>query len=151
MCACLDGAQSFIECIGDFVSLLSDSEETVRINGYVALIKMSEFLDIRENVVQMNVIEVLIDKLVFEKSDIVMKHILILLGILCDTATSLQRLLKTSVISRLKGHIKSKNMSVAFNAIHVIYYISCKHEGKKAIFKDDMIPILFPLINEADL
>ena len=151
MCNCNEGRIALVENVRDFVLLLSDSEEKIRINGYNSLISLSEFRDECEKVVSNNVIEVIIDKLVFEKSKEVMKCILKLLNNLSKSEQSIVRLLKTSVITRLNSHVQSQDKDISFLAVMNLYNISCKYEGKQAIFSEKSIAILCKLINEEHL
>lgn len=90
-------------------ALFDDDVIQIRWNAYSVLIYLADFKEGIERVIAFNVIQTLVDKLIFEKEESILVRILQLLQVLLEGEKAPGVVLSTPALPRLNTHLASKN------------------------------------------
>lgn len=98
--------------------------------------------------ISFDVIQILIDKLVFEKEEIILVLILYLLKILLEGEKAPAIVLSTQALSRLNSHLTSKNKKIRELAALCLGSISYNERGKEMTIKAGSIDPLCKMLHD---
>jgi len=150
--ACTEKGRNILierKVIPDIRKLFDDSEVQIRKNAYICLINLSEFTFGIDSVIDFDILPVLIDKLVMEKDEGILVLILRLLKILAEGEKAPIILLNTPSLSRLNGHLISKNKYIRELAAKNLGSISYNMRGKeRTIEAKSIAPLCKMLFDE---
>jgi len=129
-------------------NLFDDPVTQIRYNAYTCLINLAQFVYGINAIIDADILRVLVEKLVYEREEIILILILKLMNILLegDLATSL--LLNTLVLTRLNMHLTSKNWEIRKMAAENLGSISYNVMGKRATIEAESIHPLCEMLTD---
>ncbi len=129
-------------------NLFDDPVTQIRYNAYTCLINLAQFVYGINAIIDADILRVLVEKLVYEREEIILILILKLMNILLegDLATSL--LLNTLVLTRLNMHLTSNNWEIRKMAAENLGSISYNVMGKRATIEAESIPPLCEMLTD---
>jgi len=108
--------------IKNLAKLVDDVIPIIRMNIYESLFNLSEHVDGTNGVLENNILEILVDKLLEEKEEDILLMILQLMKRLLYGEGAVPRILKTQAITRLMILLEKTNDLVSFNVMKKILY-----------------------------
>lgn len=134
--------------LGNISKMFEDKVVKIRHNAYSALINLAEFTFGIESIVYTDILRILVEKLVEEKEDDILCLIMQLLNILLEGEQATDLVLSTPVLSRLNGHLASKNWRIRRLAAENLGSISYNVIGKKSTIEAKSIPPLCQMLSD---
>ena len=129
-------------------NLFDDPVIQIRYNAYTCMINLAQFVYGINAIIDADILRVLVEKLVYEREEIILILILKLMNILLegDLATSL--LLNTLVLTRLNMHLTSNNWEIRKMSAENLGSISYNVMGKRATIEAESIPPLCEMLTD---
>lgn len=129
-------------------NLFDDPVIQIRYNAYTCMINLAQFVYGINAIIDADILRVLVEKLVYEREEIILILILKLMNILLegDLATSL--LLNTLVLTRLNMHLTSNNWEIRKMSAQNLGSISYNVMGKRATIEAESIPPLCEMLTD---
>ena len=136
--------------IVDITKLFEDDVVAIRSNAYHTLIFLSEFMYGISSVIdyEINVIEILVNRLVLEVEESILVLVLKLMNILLEGGRSQSIILTTLAHPRLNEHLGSENEVIRALAARNLGSISFNERGKEATIKAETIPLLCKMLHD---
>ena len=94
--------------------LIDDSLPEIRRNSYDTMLNLSEFIEGIEHILEGDILNQLVDKIIEEKDLSILRKVLLLIKNLLYGEKGTEKALKTSIISRLSSLLDDKNDHVIF-------------------------------------
>ena len=132
------------------VTKLFEDEFVIRANAYSTLISTADFMFGIDSIIdyEINVIQILVDRLVLEQEEDILILVLTLMKRLLEGARASSIILTTLVHSRLNDHLSSKNKRIRELAALNLGSISFGERGKEATIKAESIPLLVKMLDD---
>ena len=134
--------------IKELAKLFNDPVERIRRNAYEALIYMSEQREGCESVANEGIIQILVDKLVTEKSEKVIIQTLILIKQLLYSSKGQMLALGTPIISRIKKLLDFLSSELKRLSAEVLAALSFSYPGKLRVIEQGCIVPLGDLLSD---
>jgi hypothetical protein len=134
--------------IKELAALFNDPIERIRHNAYEALIYLSEQREGCESVARVGIIEILVDKLITEKSEKVIIQTLILIKQLLYAEKGPEMALGTPIISRVKKLLDYLSSELKRLSAEVLAAISFSYPGKLRVIDQGCIGPLADLLSD---
>ena len=135
--------------IKELASLFNDPVERIRRNAYEALIYLSEQREGCENVAREGLLELLVDKLITEKSEKVIIQTLILIKQLLYAERGPELALGTPIISRVKKLLDYLSSELKRLSAEVLAALSFSYPGKLRVIEQGCITPLGDLLSDS--
>lgn len=130
--------------------LFNDSVTKIRNNAYSCLINIAQFQFGIQAAIDAEILKVLVEKLVEEKSEEILILILTLLAIVIEGELATDLVLNTSVLPRLNTHLTSKNCDIRQLAAENLGSISYNESGKEYTIQANSIPLLCNMLTDGN-
>lgn len=134
--------------IKELAGLFSDPVERIRRNAYEALIYLSEQQEGCENVANEGLLEILVDRLITEKSEKVIIQTLILIKQLLHSRHGPELALGTPIISRVKKLLDYLSSELKKLSAQTIAALSFSYPGKLRVIEQGCITPLGDLLSD---
>jgi hypothetical protein len=128
--------------------LFDDKVTKIRHNAYTCLINLAQFTYGIQNIIDSDILRILVDKLIKEKEYSILVLILKLINILLEGAIATDLILQCPALSRLNGHLKSKNWEIRKLAAENLGSISYNQHGKEQTISAESIPPLCEMLSD---
>jgi hypothetical protein len=128
--------------------LFDDRVVQIRANAYKAMINLAEFTYGIDSIIQFNIVSVLINKLVEEKSDEILILILELIQILLHGENSALVVQGSEILGHLNGHLTSEHYRIREMAAMCLGSISYNTIGKEQTIEAGSIPPLCDMLTD---
>lgn len=135
--------------IPSIIKLINDKLEAIRLNSYNALLNLTATVTEMDAVLQTNLVEQLVDKLLEEKSPSVLLKTLKMLNQLLYGEGGTQQALKTECIKRLLGVHNHANPLIRESVVSNLACISYNEKGKSDVVEKGAIPLLCQMLSDA--
>ncbi len=121
ICSVFRGREQIIEndYIKNLAKLVDDAIPIIRLNIYESLFNLTQHVDGRQAVLNNNILEILVDKLLEEKEEDILLVILQLMKRILEGEGAVPRILKTQAITRLLILLEKTNQNVRI----MIYFL----------------------------
>lgn len=130
----------------EIAKLFNDSGESIRKNAYDSLLYLSDERAGCEGVTECAIIEILVDKLLTEKTTSILKLTLMLIDRLCSVTNGPFRALTTPIIPRLKNLLDHTNSEIQMLAAQNLASLSFSYPGKTRVIDHNCVGPLADLI-----
>lgn len=136
--------------IVDVTKLFEDEVVAIRSNAYHTLINLADFMYGISSIIdyEINVIEILVNRLVLEVEEPILVLVLKLMNVLLEGGRSQSIILTTLAHPRLNEHLQSKNKVIRELAARNLGSISFNERGKEATIKAESIPLLCKMLHD---
>lgn len=136
--------------IVDVTKLFEDDIVGIRSNAYHTLINLADFMYGISSIIdyEINVIEILVNRLVLEVEESILILVLKLMNVLLEGGRSQSIILTTLAHPRLNEHLQSKNKLIRELAARNLGSISFNERGKEATIKAESIPLLCKMLHD---
>ena len=128
--------------------LFNDKVTQIRDNAYNCLINLAQFTFGIQAIIDTDILNTLVDKLVAETEAVIVVLILKLMNILLEGEMATVLLLNTQVLTRLNGHLGAKSWEIRRLAAENLGSISYNTNGKQATIEADSIPPLCVMLSD---
>lgn len=134
------------EIVKDLAVLFDDHVEKIRHNAYEAILYLSEQREGCEGVVDAGIIEILVDKLISEKTEKILIMTLSLIHQLLAVEQGQVRALNTPIISRVKKLLDSVSSELRRLAAELLASIGFSYPGKRRVIEQGCVIPLADLL-----
>mmetsp|Transcript_24419 Transcript_24419/g.24141 ORF Transcript_24419/g.24141 Transcript_24419/m.24141 type:complete len:251 (+) Transcript_24419:128-880(+) len=134
------------EIVKDLAVLFDDSIEKIRSNAYEAMLYLSEQREGCEGVVNAGILEILVDKLISEKTERILVLTLRLIQQLLGVEQGQVRALNTPIISRIKKLCESVSSELRRLSCELLAAIGFAYPGKKRVIEQGCVGALAELL-----
>jgi len=147
-----DGRDFLLESgvVEKVAALFDDRVEAIKVNAYNCLLNLSVERAGCEGTVDEGVVEILVDKLLSEKSDSVLVFTLRLIKQLLEVANGPKKALQTAIISRLRNLLSGKDAVITELAASNLSQLSFSYPGKVRVIEEDCVVPLAQLLGHSD-
>lgn len=136
--------------VQDVAKLFEDDEIQIRSNAYYTLLFLADFMEGVDSIVDfdINVIQILVDRLVLEPEENIMILVLKLLKTLLEGGRAQGLILVTQAHARLNDHMESRNKEIRELAALNLGSISYNERGKEATITAGSIKKLCTMLDD---
>ncbi|CAG9330514.1 unnamed protein product [Blepharisma stoltei] len=134
------------DIVKDLAVLFDDSIEKIRSNAYEAMLYLSEQREGCEGVVNAGTLEILVDKLISEKTERILVLTLRLIQQLLGVEQGQVRALNTPIISRVKKLCESVSSELRRLSCELLAAIGFAYPGKKRVIEQGCVGALAELL-----
>jgi hypothetical protein len=125
--------------VDNIAKLFEDEIEQIRAYAYDTLIYLADFQFGVDSIINFDIIQILIDRLILEPEESILIQVLSLLKLLLEGERAPSIVLSTQALSRLNDHLKSENKFIRELAALNLGSISYNERGKEYTIKANSI------------
>ena len=135
----------------EVAKLFEDEDTQIRANAYKTLINLADFMYGIDSVIDfdINIINILVDRLVLEVEEDIQILVQTLLKILLEGGRAQSIILTTMAHQWLNDHMTSSNAKIRELSALILGSISYNEWGKEVTIQADSIPIICGMLNDA--